>query len=225
MGTAARGGSRDHGVQERSRAPLGSIACSADVNIWLPFRDEREEAQRDRTVSSKFPSCLLPSPTVQPGQCCQIPHHGTSRPRTSAAAERRAGTRLVTHPCPRVTKPEFCPSTPKLAGLRRTLPSQLRSTDGAGSAVTAPSLPPSAAATGRRGAGTLRPPGTGRTDPPARLSAAVCQATELLVGCRDAVSCPYGYRAAPACAFPAGRTIQSTVWDICTRTNATAQAD
>lgn len=78
--TATRRGCKDQGAEERSRGPLGPIACSAYVNIWLPFRDEREEAQRDRTVSSQLPSFLLPSPIAQPWQCCQIPPHGTPRP-------------------------------------------------------------------------------------------------------------------------------------------------
>lgn len=99
-------------MQERSGAPLGSVTCSAGVNVWLPFSAEREEAQRDRTVSSKSPSRLLLSRTAQPWQCCRIPPHGTSRPRTSAAAERRVGTRLATHPCPGVTELEFWNSAP-----------------------------------------------------------------------------------------------------------------
>lgn len=63
-------------------------------------------------MSSKSPSRLLLSRAAQPWQCCRIPPHGTSRPRTSAAAERRAGTRLATHPCPGVTELEFWNSAP-----------------------------------------------------------------------------------------------------------------
>lgn len=53
----------------------------------------------------------------------------------------------------------------------------------------------------------------------AQLSEAICQTTELLVGCLDAVSCPYVYWAATACANPTLRKNQSMVWDVYIRTN------
>lgn len=114
--TATRGGCEDQGVKERSRGPLDSLPCSAYTNIWLPFRDDSEEAQRDGPVSRQLPSFLLPSPMPNLGRAAKfLP--GCEHLHT---AERRAGTRLVTHPCPGVTKLKFCLYTLKLARFEFT---------------------------------------------------------------------------------------------------------
>lgn len=121
---------KDQGVQERSRGPLGSVACLAHMNIWLPFRDERKEAQGHRTVSGQLPHFSSPLPL--PSICSTVKFLPMAFPGHEPLhrAERRAGTRLVTHPCPRVTKLKFCLYIHKLARFKFTwmLPSQLCTT-------------------------------------------------------------------------------------------------
>lgn len=93
--TAIRGGCKDQGMEERSRGPVGSIACSAYKKIWPPFRARREEAQRDRTVPSQFVfSSPLPLPKLGsalkfllpmalPG--CETPHRSREKSRHQAS--------------------------------------------------------------------------------------------------------------------------------------------
>lgn len=81
-------------MEERSRGPLGFIACSAYKNIWPLFRTRREEAQRDRTVPSQFffsSSLPLPNlgsavkllPMASPG--CETPHCSREKSRHQAS--------------------------------------------------------------------------------------------------------------------------------------------
>lgn len=114
-------------------------------------------------------------------------------------AERRAGTRLVTHPCPSITKLKFCLYILKLARFKFTwtLPFQLCSTtcgEAQRSLLRIFLILQQPSGDETQASPTLPALAEGLIHQ-AWLSKAICQTTELLVGCLDAVSCPYVYQA------------------------------
>lgn len=121
--SAARGGCKDPGVEERRRGHLVLLPAPLTSTFGpLSGLEGKRHREIGQFQANFFSLLLFYCPTLA-AQLNSSPWHFQAV-KIHTAAERRAGIKLVTHPHLRVTKLKLCLHTPKLARFKSiwTLP-------------------------------------------------------------------------------------------------------